>query len=170
MILNKSEFFSWCARHGLKETSDVVSVIPVSGQTVRNWTNKLGDDEELAPWVYFATRYYDETGGRDADLRGYRESYLLEHGLPDPRDSAGDDDEDGYDFFLPRMTVSELKDWQHRHGFTTYKATGDVFGIKRQAVHNWFKRDRFPRWLSIACAGYDLSIQSMTKVRRNKAA
>jgi hypothetical protein len=74
MILKKSEFFSWCARHGLTETSDVVSVIPVSGQTVRNWMNKRKDDEELAPWVYFATRYYDETAGRDADLRGYHES------------------------------------------------------------------------------------------------
>ncbi|WP_327210697.1 hypothetical protein [Rhizobium leguminosarum] len=157
MILKKSEFFSWCLRHGLKETSDVVAVIPVSGQTVRNWMNKRKDEEELAPWVYFATRYYDEAVGRDADLRGYRES-------------AGGDSKDSSLFVLPPMSVPELKDWQYRHGFGTYKATGDVFGIKRQAVHNWFKRDRFPRWLSIACAGYDLSIQSMTKVGRNKAA
>lgn len=162
MILKKSEFFSWCARHGLKETSDVVAVIPVSGQTVRNWMNKRKDDDELAPWVYFATRFYDIKMGAEADLKGVR------------LDSAGDEGKDSAQHLppplLPAMSVSDLKDWQHRHGFTTYKATGDVFGIKRQAVHNWFKRDSFPRWLSIACAGYDLSIQSMAKARRNVAA
>lgn len=172
MILNKREFFSWCARHGLTETADIVSVIPVSGQTIRNWLNRLKDEDELKEWVYFATRFYDDQVGPDADLRGYREAYLVEHDLPDPRLSATaeDQEEEGFDFFLPATKVPELKDWQHKYGFKTYKATGDVFGITRQAVHNWFKRDKFPRWLSIACAGYDLSIQSKTKVGRNKAA
>lgn len=141
--MKKSEFFDWCVRHRLNETSDIVTVIPVSGQTVRNWMKKHPDEDELAPWVDFACHYYDETAGENGDLVASS---------------------------LPAMTVSELKEWQLRHGFKTYKATGDVFQIKRQAVHNWHKRGKFPRWLSIACAGYDLSIQSNARPKRKTAA
>lgn len=141
--MNKSEFFEWCARHHLQTTRDIVAIIPVSGQTVRNWLKKQADDDGLAPWVGYACHFYDETAGKTARLS--------------PSD-------------LPSMTVSELKDWQISHDFKTYKATGDVFGIKRQAVHNWHKRGKFPRWLALACAGYDLSIQSNARPKRKSAA
>jgi hypothetical protein len=141
--MKKSEFFDWCARHQLETTRDIVAIIPVSGQTVRNWMKKLPDDDDLAPWVEYACHYYDVTAGETGTLA--------------PSD-------------LPSMTVSELKEWQIGHGFKTYKATGDVFGIKRQAVHNWHKRGKFPRWLALACAGYDLSIQSKARPKRKSAA
>jgi hypothetical protein len=141
--MKKSEFFDWCVRHHLETTRDIVAIIPVSGQTVRNWMKKLPDDDDLAPWVAYACHYYDVTAGETGDLAP----------------SA-----------IPSMTVSELKEWQTGHGFKTYKATGDIFGIKRQAVHNWHKRGKFPRWLALACAGYDLSLQSKAKPRRKTAA
>lgn len=141
--MNKSEFFEWCARHHLQTTRDIVAIIPVSGQTVRNWQKKQADDEGLAPWVSFACLFYDHTYGETAEL--------------EPAN-------------LPTVTFADLKSWQISHDFKTYKATGDVFGIERQAVHNWHKRGKLPRWLGLACAGYDLSIQSNAGSSRKTAA
>jgi len=56
---------------------------------------------------------------------------------------------------LPPITIGWLTAWQARHSLKTYEDTGRVFSIKRQAVHNWYKRGRFPKWLALACAGYD---------------
>jgi hypothetical protein len=56
---------------------------------------------------------------------------------------------------LPPITVEWLSSWQVRHALRTYEDTARVFAIKRQAVHNWYKRGRFPRWLALACAGHD---------------
>lgn len=141
--MKKIEFFNWCARHQLATTRDIVAIIPVSGQTVRNWIKKLQDEDDLASWVGLVCHYYDGTAGESSELS--------------PSD-------------IPSMTVSELKDWQMCHGLKTYKATGDIFGIERQAVHNWHKRGKFPRWLALACAGYDLSIQSKARPKRKTAA
>lgn len=67
-----------------------------------------------------------------------------------------DEERREYAVQIPQMTVEELSKWQRRHGFKTLDATAGVFSIERQAVHNWYKRGRFPRWLSLACNGYDL--------------
>ena len=141
--MKKSEFFAWCARHDLNTTKDIVTVIPVSGQTVRNWAKKLADGDEMKPWVGYACAYFDRTAGEKAKLA--------------PSD-------------VPQMTVSELKEWQAGHGLSTYKATGDIFGIERQAVHNWHKRGKFPRWLGLACKGFDLTPQANGRSERPTAA
>ena len=52
------------------------------------------------------------------------------------------------------LTVTAIKSWQNRHGLKTYEDTGQVFDLKRQTVHQWFRRCSFPRWLALACAGY----------------
>lgn len=68
---------------------------------------------------------------------------------------------------IAQMTVENLATWQRSHFFKTLDDTAGVFGIERQAVHNWYKRGRFPRWLSLACAGYDL--QNRSKSRKEKS-
>ncbi|WP_156883444.1 hypothetical protein [Salipiger mucosus] len=54
------------------------------------------------------------------------------------------------------LTVTTVKDWQIRNGLDTYEATAKVFGYKRQAVHQWFSRGSFPRWLAMAAPGYEI--------------
>jgi len=61
------------------------------------------------------------------------------------------------------MTVARLSEWQGRHRFKTYEDTACVFQIKRQAVHNWYKRQRFPKWLPLACLGYDVAKSRIAK-------
>jgi DNA-binding transcriptional regulator YiaG len=68
---------------------------------------------------------------------------------------------------IAHMTVEKLSAWQRRNEFKTLDDTAGVFDIERQAVHNWYKRGRFPRWLSLACAGYDL--HKRTKSRKEKS-
>lgn len=71
---------------------------------------------------------------------------------------------------LEQMTVEKLSSWQRRNGFKTLDDTAGVFGIERQAVHNWYKRGRFPRWLSLACPGYDLKNRSKPRKEKSIAA
>ncbi len=56
-----------------------------------------------------------------------------------------------------KLSVQNIKAWQSRNGLKTYEDTGQVFGLKRQAVHQWFRRGKFPNWLSLACVGYELN-------------
>lgn len=59
------------------------------------------------------------------------------------------------------LSVSAIKAWQSRTGLRTYEDTGRVFDLKRQTVHQWFRRCSFPRWLALACAGYDFEKSSI---------
>lgn len=61
------------------------------------------------------------------------------------------------DYIVIPFSVSDFKSWQNRNKITTYEKTGEIFGIKRQAVHQWFRRGKLPKWLGLACIGYDLS-------------
>lgn len=54
------------------------------------------------------------------------------------------------------ITVQNLKSWQHRNNLKTYEDTGRIFRLKRQAVHQWFRRGKFPGWLGLATRGYEL--------------
>jgi len=54
------------------------------------------------------------------------------------------------------FSFSDFKSWQKRNNIITYEETGNAFGIKRQAIHQWFRRGRFPKWISLACFGYNL--------------
>lgn len=128
--MNKDEFFSWCEARGLADNTPIAAVFSVSSQTIRNWRRKAAD-EALPAWVPLACDGFDALAG------GGR-------GLP----------------ILPPITIGWLAGWQARHGLQTYEDTAQVFSIKRQAVHNWYKRGRLPRWLALACAGHDARIHS----------
>jgi hypothetical protein len=53
------------------------------------------------------------------------------------------------------LTVANFKAWQQRCGLPTNEATGIALGRKRQSVHQWFSRSSFPKWLALACTGYE---------------
>ena len=57
------------------------------------------------------------------------------------------------------LSFSSVKAWQLRNGLSTYESTAEVFGYKRQAVHQWFSRGSFPRWLAMAAPGYEIKDQ-----------
>lgn len=95
---------------------------------------KKKDDEILPTWVNWACHGLDTEEQREAASK------------------------------TAHMTVEKLSAWQRRNEFKTLDDTAGVFDIERQAVHNWYKRGRFPRWLSLACAGYDL--HKRTKSRK----
>jgi len=88
------------------------------------------DGEELPAWVPLACDGFDALAG------------------------------EGHPQSLPPVTVEWLSSWQVRHSLRTYEDTARIFVIKRQAVHNWYKRGRFPKWLPLACAGHDARIHS----------
>jgi hypothetical protein len=139
-INDKRDFFAWCASKGLIKPEDIAPYFRLSGQTIRNWEKdvKLGMAEklDLKFWVKLAIAYYEKNAGNDGKI------------------TSSD---------LENMTFSKLKRWQNSHGFKTYEATADVFDIKRQAVHLWHKRQQIPSWVSLACAGYDIWIETNSK-------
>lgn len=125
--MDRDSFFAWCEEHELSRNQDISEAFRVSSQTIRNWYRK-GSSDPLPAWVPLACYAVE----------------ALANGSAKPRQAAP-------------MTVSRLSEWQSRHGFRTYDDTAGVFAIKRQAVHNWYKRQRFPKWLALACLGHDLS-------------
>jgi hypothetical protein len=60
---------------------------------------------------------------------------------------------------MPSPGIASFKTWQNAHGLKTLETVGSVFGHTRQAVHNWFAREKLPRWLQLACVGYELSLK-----------
>ena len=62
-----------------------------------------------------------------------------------------------HDCKVETFDFTHFKEWQRRQNVTTYEQTGVLFGIKRQAVHQWFRRGKFPNWLGLACTGYEMS-------------
>jgi len=129
VAMRTAVFFDWCGKRGLTKVKSISENFRLSSQTVRNWRKLLeeGKDRELELWVDLACVALDSESAR----KRAKELY-------------------------PKMGASDLLSWERKHGFQTYEHTGDVFRIKRQAVHNWHKRQSFPKWLPLACAGYDI--------------
>lgn len=129
--MRASTFFDWCGNYGLTRVSDISKTFRLSSQTVRNWRKNLSDAEKpsdpvLDFWVDLAC------------------VALVRNGVIPPIDKV-----------FPLMGAGDLLMWELKHSFDTYEKTGNVFNIRRQAVHNWHKRGSFPKWLPFACAGYD---------------
>lgn len=136
--MDKEEFFAWCEANGLDRNQDISAAFRVSSQTIRNWRKKE-PKSKMTAWVPFACAALEAaTAGTIA-----------------PKS-------------LERITVSRLSEWQVRHRFKTYDDTAAVFSVTRQAVHNWYKRQRFPKWLALACVGYD--IRTRSEARKELAA
>lgn len=124
--MDKQAFFLWCDRRELRRNPEIALAFRVSSQTIRNWQRK-DDSEPMPAWIPLACVALDTVAAG----------------------AASEDRLDG-------MTVARLSEWQGRHKFRTYEDTANVFQIKRQAVHNWYKRQRFPKWLPLACLGFDI--------------
>lgn len=131
--MQKSKFFGWCATRGLAGNPDISRTVRVSSQTIRNWSKKP-DDAILGGHLSLTCVALDR---------------LAEDGL----DPSG----------IPEMTAESFKAWMIKHGFSTYEAAADAFGMTRQGVHNWFSRNSFPRWLALATLGYDLGARVAAK-------
>ncbi len=52
------------------------------------------------------------------------------------------------------LTPMLFEMWRSHHGLGTLESVARVFGVTRQAVHNWQTRRNYPRWLNMACHGY----------------
>ena len=61
---------------------------------------------------------------------------------------------------VKKYSFSDFKKWQKKYNLNTYADTGDIFSVKRQAIHQWFRRGKFPDWLGIACVGYDVKMKN----------
>lgn len=125
----KKDFFEWCNQRGLVQISQIADAFKLSDQTVRNWERYVanGEKPELSYWYILTIFCYDTYLGKDVDQSAHTR-------LPQ---------------FAP-MSFTLLKKWQNRHNLATYQDTGDIFRIKRQAVHNWFTRSSLPDWLPMA--------------------
>jgi DNA-binding XRE family transcriptional regulator len=128
-------FFDWCRRQGLTSDRHVAAAFGRTPQTIRNW--KKGRSLPSVPPSHLSLACV-----------GYEESRRRTGELVPP---------------FPEMTVTWFDMWRRSHGLDTLEATGEAFGLTRQAIHNWHKRDRLPRWLGLACLGYEHSIARAAK-------
>lgn len=117
--------FKWCKEHGLVTNKHIALAFSVSVQTVRNWRH--GGDAVLKPWVWLACAGYEIRMGRSKG--------------PLPA--------------LPKMTFEWFQEWMTRNGLESFSEAGVALGLSRQAVHNWFRRNRFPNWVALACLGFE---------------
>ena len=138
-ITSYEEFFSWCDHQGLKSDRLIATAFGMTPQTVRNWRGRVRSQEGTPPmYLSLACFGYEATREHHGDV------------IPP----------------FPNMSISWFEAWRTHHGLSTLERTGDAFGLTRQAVHNWFKRQSLPRWLPLACLGYEhnegLSINSVS--------
>lgn len=127
------EFFAWCESQGLKSDRLIATAFAMTPQTVRNWKARLRSGGG-APPVYLGLA-----------CLGYEASRRHHGDLVPP---------------FPSMSLRWFEAWRRHHGLTTLERTGEAFGLTRQAVHNWFKRESLPRWLPLACLGYERRLDS----------
>lgn len=123
------EFFLWCDRQGLQSDRHIASAFGRTPQTVRNWRKSRPRARTGAPPLHLAL-----------SCVGYEAARQETGELVPP---------------INQMAMSFFEAWRRYHGLDTLEATGEAFGLTRQAIHNWCKRKRLPRWLPLACIGYE---------------
>jgi len=129
------DFFHICSDAGLHSYREMAAAFMVSSQTLFNWRRKAegpGGGEAMPGWVPYSCFAVHHLGGA-LDRHSYRV-------MPE----------------FPEMSIDWFHAWQQRHGLDTYHETGQLFKVSRQAIHNWFSRNRFPPWISRSCIGVDL--------------
>lgn len=125
-LISYSAFFEWCERQGLSGDRTVAEAFGRTPQTVRNWKRNVSGKTGAVPPLHLSLACAGYEATKRADA-----------------DPIGD------------VSIGWFQVWRHAHGLGTLEATGEAFGLTRQAVHNWHKRDRLPRWLALACLGYE---------------
>ena len=121
------EFFAWCQRQGFRNDREIANAFGMTPQTVRNWKAKVRPGSSTPP-VYLSLA-----------CLGFEATRPAGGGVAKP----------------PEWGVEWFEAWRHHHNLQTLERTGGAFGLTRQAVHNWFKRKSLPRWLPLACIGYE---------------
>lgn len=186
--MKRDEFFKWCDEKGLVDDASVAGRFDVSIHTAASWRQQSAN-YELPSWVSLACRgalhdapmtrdqffdWCDQRGisGNSAistvfslssqTIRNWRERPAAYEMSPWIRLACR-----GFDTLsgdgppvLPKITIGWFTTWQRRNHLKTYHDTSRIFGLRRQAVHNWYKRGRFPKWLALACAGHDARVSS----------
>ena len=126
------EFFAWCGEQGLVTDRNVADAFGRTPQTVRNWKRSRARARDGKPPLHLSLA-----------CMGYEASRRRTGELIPP---------------FPDMSIAWFDMWRRSHGLETLESTGDAFGLTRQAIHNWHKRGRLPRWLPLACLGYEESV------------
>lgn len=123
-----NDFFAWCAGHSLTSNQEISAAFGRTPQTVRNWRcNRTRSRLGVPPQhLSLACGGYAEARRQNAEVTP-----------------------------LPDVAPVWFETWRRNHGLATLEATGLAFGLTRQAIHNWSKRGRLPRWLPLACLGYE---------------
>ncbi len=132
----RRHFFEWCEKAGLVTNGEISRAFSISTQTVRNW--RRNSARSLKAWVWLAVEGYEVCM-----------QAMNAEGRPLPG--------------LPRVTVGWFTEWMGRNSFQTYEEAGEALGLTRQAVHNWYRRNRFPNWLALACVGVERRRRNMSK-------
>ncbi len=127
------QFFAWCASQGLKNDRLIAAAFGMTPQTVRNWKQRLKSGDGVPPaYLVLACAGYESARGQSGEV------------VP----------------AFPQMTADWFEAWREHHHLETLERTGGAFGLTRQAIHNWFKRESLPRWLPLACLGYEIKVAS----------
>lgn len=121
-------FFEWCERQGLAGDRRVSEAFGRTPQTVRNWKRNVSGATGAIPPLHLSLSCL----GHEVSKR------------------------DGISGPLPEeISLVWFQEWRKGAGLETLEATGEAFGLTRQAIHNWHKRRRLPKWLPLACLGYE---------------
>lgn len=122
------EFFPWCATLGLVDNKDISRAFGRTPQTIENW--RRGHSRSGMPRI---------PAHLTLSCVGY-EALRRETGMFMPSD--------------PPLTATMFRIWCSYYGLRTLSSVAEVFGVTRQAVHNWGVRGRLPKWLNMACHGH----------------
>jgi hypothetical protein len=139
-ITSYEDFFTWCSTLGLVRDLQIAQAFGRTTQTVRNWKGlPAGHPSGLMPLhLILACKGYEVSSRRTGKL------------VPP----------------FPEMSITWFEMWCGAHGLDTLAGIGNAFGLTRQAVHSWHKRGQTPRWLPLACLGYEAGIPRGRAKRR----
>jgi len=190
--MKRDDFFKWCDDRGFSGDISISDALSVSTHIVSSWRQQ-SSKFELPTWVDLVCHGEVEAPvmTRDEFFTWCEERNICGNSaistvfspssqtIRNWRQRSGDFKMptwlslacEGFDTLasdgppiLPKITIGWFTTWQRRNYLKTYYDTSRIFGLKRQAVHNWFKRGRFPKWLALACAGHDARVSSVVGV------
>ena len=122
-----AEFFTWCTANELSDDRAISQALSCTHQTVHNWrTGRSRGARGLPRHVYLQTLGFE---ARQTETPG---------GLS------------------VASSIAAFDAWRAERGLESLEKTGIAFGMTRQAIHNWVRRERLPRWIELASLGYDV--------------
>ncbi|MFC4236209.1 hypothetical protein ACFOY8_13415 [Thalassospira xianhensis] len=136
-IKTYGDFFAWCEKQGLKSDRLISVAFHITPQSVRNWKAKnsqylAGDTKAVPPiWLELSCLGFEAARRHSPEI------------MPS----------------FPAASLAWFDVWRAQHRLNTLELTSSTFGITRQAVHNWYHRNKTPRWLPMACRGYEVRIR-----------